>query len=555
MNNLEYSNLEASLDFKFKNALKKHRNGEILLAQGDYYFILQNSPRHYKALNLLSETYFQQNNFKKSKQLLEESLSIQHDVFDTLYKLAFCLMKLDELNEALVYYKQCIYLQPKNFILYADIALTYKKLKKFDEAIENYNISISINPTLDKLYNNRGNVFLDLKNYSKAIIDYKKAIEINPNYYQCLTNLGNSFLKLNLIDEAEKTLEKSIFLNNFYADSHLSMGMIKVVRNNLDEGISDFNKAISIDNNNAQYYMNKSMALLLKGEFTEGWKFYEWRLKLPNRTDISKLNDKQRWHGKKNLENKTILLICEQGLGDTIQFARYAKLLFNKKTKIIMEVQKPLINFFRQLEPEIKIISKGEKVNFDYYCPLLSLPYVLNLNDPNIPKTKYLTPNIKIVKKLEKNNLNKKMKIGFAFSGNNNHENTLNRDINFKEISKIISDDYQFFCIQKDISEKDLFDMKENQKVIWPVNYLSEDFSNTAALISTMDLIITVDTSLVHLSGSMGIKTWLLIPYNNDWRWMKNITYSPWYPSVKIFRQSKLGIWDDVIDKVKDCLK
>lgn len=551
MNNINYSNFEAHLDYRLKNATKKHKSGQFEAARVDYEVIYQNSPLNYKILNLIGETYFEEKKFQESKYYFQKSLKIEKDFFLASLNMAHCFLKLNEFQNALKFFEQCIRNQPHNTNLHSDIAFTYKKLKMFKMSLEHYNISISLNPSIAGLYNNRGNVYFELKQYEEAIIDYKKAIEIIPNYYECLSNLGSALFKLNKTSEAKNYITQSLSINKLYPESYMNMGMLKIAENKINQGIKYIDKAISIDDKNNQYKMNKSMALLLKGEFVKGWELYETRLKLPYNINFAPTCEEKRWNGKTNLKNKTILLFCEQGLGDTIQFIRYINLLIEFKANVIIQVQKTLVNFFNQLNAQVKIITKDEDVYFDFFYPLLSLPYIFNTNLKNIPnKFGYLNADKEKISLLKKDIKSDKKRIGLVFSGNNNHANTLNRDIRFNEFSKLISNDYKFICLQKDVNDYDLIDLKLNSNIEWPIDYISEDFSNTAALASTLDLVISVDTSIAHLCGSMGINTWLLIPINNDWRWMKNKSTTPWYSSIKIFRQSKIGIWDDVIESI-----
>lgn len=255
-----------------------------------------------------------------------------------------------------------------------------------------------------------------------------------------------------------------------------------------------------------------------------------------------------------NLTNKTILVWWEQGLGDTIQFSRYISMLTSLGAKVTFEVQKPLLSLFTN-QTSYSVTSETENnSNFDFQVALLSLPKLFNTEIKNIPNPTalYIAPK-KILKWNKKVKLsNKNLNVGLAISGNPNHKNDSNRSMSLSDLSPLL-DCGNFFLIQKELNGIDINELNTNKNIKFLGDQIN-DFVDTASIIINMDLIISVDTSLIHLAGSLNKNSYLLLPWCPEWRWLLDRTDSPWYPSIKIFRQQSLGSWDSVIQDIKNNL-
>ena len=327
-----------------------------------------------------------------------------------------------------------------------------------------------------------------------------------------------------------------------------------------DEAIAHFDKALSLKPDYAEASWNKGLILLLQGDFENGLVLYESRWDFEKISAIvgRRLFEKPIWLGAESLNGKTILLYGEQGLGDFIQFCRYAKSVANLGAKVILETPGELASFMENLEGVSQLIIQGEELPFfDYQCPLLSLPLAFKTNLNSIPGTfAYINLDNHSNKIMEwKSKLGSKLKprVGLVWSGNPNHKNDHNRSLLLENILPYLPNHLEYICLQKEVREVDKLTLDSNSHIL---NFTSQlnDFLDTAALINNLDLVISVDTSVAHLSGALGRKTLVLLPAVPDWRWLLDREDSPWYPSMKLYRQNSFGDWNGVLDRVKSDL-
>jgi tetratricopeptide (TPR) repeat protein len=363
---------------------------------------------------------------------------------------------------------------------------------------------------------------LDLKRHGEALASYERAIELKPDYAVAWRNRGSA------LDDAKRH----------------------------EEALASFERAIELKPDYAEAHWNKSLALLRCGFLEEGWKLYEWRWQLDSSTSPRRDFIQPLWRGEQPIAGRTILLHAEQGLGDTIQFYRYVKLVALRGAKVIVEVQNPLVSIFKNLGGSITVVAQGDLLpKFDYHCPLLSLPLAFKTDLNSIPAD---IPYLQIIdNKLqewsEKVRGSQRVRIGVAWSGNKDHKDDKNRSIPFSALSKLLSDNFEWFSLQKEYKDGDRQMLRRSKVHDYSIALF--DFSDTAALLSQLDLIISVDTSVAHLAGAMGKPTWVMLPYVPDFRWLWDREDSLWYPSMRLFRQPAAGDWSPVIYNVSSALR
>ena len=295
------------------------------------------------------------------------------------------------------------------------------------------------------------------------------------------------------------------------------------------------------------------------GNFKDGWQGYEWRWK---NEELSSYKSKRTfaqplWVGAESLKDKTILLYAEQGLGDTIQFCRYAPLVRELGAKVILEVQRPLVKLLKNLEGVNKIIAEGDALPaFDYQCPLLSLPLAFKTELQNIPSVsnpigsngdKVTKWQVKLGEKINP-------RVGLVWSGSTMHKNDHNRSLTLSKLLPYLNPNVQYVCLQKEMRDVDKELLGQHIEIKY-FGYALEDFTDTAALCKLMDVVISVDTSVAHLAGTLGKPTWVLLPFSPDWRWLLDRDDNPWYQSVILYRQEKMGDWNSILEKVKSDLE
>ena len=323
------------------------------------------------------------------------------------------------------------------------------------------------------------------------------------------------------------------------------------------EAIAAYNKAIELDPETPEVRWNRSLTFLQVGNFEEGWREYEWRWKTAKFTSKPRNFDKPLWLGDVPLEGKVILIHAEQGFGDSIQFARYIPMVSALGAQAIVEVQPPLKGIFSGIKGSSQIIAAGEDLPaFDLHCPMLSLPLAFKTQLESIPnEVPYLSADGKLKSKFTDLLPQTKQKlIGLAWAGRQSFSGDKSRSIGLQRIAPVLkSAGCHFVGIQKDLRDGDRELLSTLSNVTWVGDQLS-DFSDTAALMSMLDLIISSDTSVVHLAGALARPVWVLLEHKPDWRWLTDRVDNPWYPTARLFRQARPGDWDSVVVSVTDAL-
>ena len=505
-----------------------------------------------------SEAYTNRGAALQELRLLKEALSsydtaiaINPRQADAYSNRGNLLQELKRFDEAIVCYDNAIAIEPYYAEAHSNRGVALQKLNRLEEALASYDYAISIHPHYTKALTNRGVVLHELKRVDEALACYKQAILIDPNYADAYSNLGNSLNQLNQLEEALNCYDKALDINPEFTDAHINRGITLQELKRLAEALESFDKAILLEPQNAEAYWNKSLTLLLSGDFGRGWKLYEWRWKREAFSFLNRNFFSSLWLGSENIEGRTLLLHTEQGLGDTIQFCRYVYLIKSLGAKVVLEVPKSLQGLLRELRGVDELIEIGSKLPlFDYHCPLMSLPLAFGTNLNNIPcHESYLaaTPE-RCEEWRQRLGVKNKPRVGIVWSGSNTHKNDHNRSISLKLLLPYLYDCYEFVSLQKEIKDID----KELIKIT-SIRYFGEflnDFSDTAALCESMDIVISVDTSVAHLSGAIGKCTWVLLPYAPDWRWLLDRVDSPWYASIRLFRQDDSKLWESVLDNV-----
>jgi Tfp pilus assembly protein PilF len=459
--------------------------------------------------------------------------------------------------------------QPQNPELMHLLGIIHYELKCLPKALDLLSKSVQLNPNNCKAHYNLGLVFYELYQLDNAIDCYSHAITLNPEYSDALSNRGAALFDLNKLNDALKDLNLAIEINPCVCNYHINLGNTLHLLQRLDDALISYEKAIALEPENAIAHWGYATTLLHSGEYKKGFEEFEWRVKNKRLSSLftEKYNGKL-WTGRESLLNKTILLHSEQGFGDTIQFARYIKKVSELGGKIYLMVEAPLIEIFSNLKDISQVLEKGtmEIPNYDYHCSLLSLPYAFSTSLDNLPHTvPYLTLDDKKVNAWRALLGNKvKPRIGLVWSGgfrpnnpelhlvNNRRNIPLEKFILFKDL------DLTFYSLQKGSNaEKELeaFSIKDDfgASIIDHTKKL-ENFSDTAALIENLDLVISVDTSTAHLVGALGKPVWILNRHDNCWRWFSNRKDSPWYPSAKLFRQKRPDDWDSALYEIKSDL-
>ena len=517
-------------------------------------------PNEPNIFHLLGIIYLKEKKFEKAIKLINKSIHLNHENYSAFNNLGICYANLNNNEESLINYNKAIKLKPNFAEAYQNKAIVLQKMHLFEESLKNYDEAIKLNPNYAEAYNNKGVVLKSLNRLEEAIESYNKAIKLKINYAEAYNNKGITLKTLDRFEEAIENYNKAIELNPYYIEAYNNLSFIFQFKKDFNNALLYLNKALK-KNPNSEITKFAIGTLNLKfKKFSEGWKGYESRKNLKDRDIKIRQYDSFKCPSFDQIKNKKILVYAEQGLGDTILFSRYIKILFELNNKITFEIFPELSKLFKNINNYCEITtSKSDPLKFDYVCSLMSLPMIFKTEYHNIPiaiNNMLTVEQEKILfwkNKIKSDNL----RIGISWRGNKQNLPLFDRFFELKSfynISKIKNID--LISLQKDFNPK--LENINNTVRIKNFENLDNDndaFLDTVAIMENLDLIITPDTSIVHLAGTLGKKTWLILQSDPDWRWFLDDNKTPWYPSVSIFRQRKINNWEDTFIEIEDKLK
>ncbi len=487
-----------------------------------------------------------------------QALELNNQYFEAFNNRGIEFYKIKNYHDAINDFENSFAINSNFADAYINLANIYFEEKKFDEAKVNYVKGLKINPSFYESYNNLGVCYSELKKYEEAIDCFDKSINLKLDYAGAYNNKGYALFSLYQFEEALKCFDIASSLNNTDPDIPLNIGNLKLVQSNHSEAIKYYEKAIMLQPDFIEPLFNLSLVKLLHSDFKNGLPLYESRLSQKKRDKIFNFEIKNKWDGVSSLENKKVVVLSEQGLGDTIQFCRFIKKLPLKKSNVIFSVQDCLVDLISTLDNNIKVVGKGVDIGMcDWQIPLLSLPYMLNTTYSSIPsEEQYLHAKKHLIKKWKNKIGSKGFKVGIAWKGSNSDADRY-RSFSVKEFEILSSlKDIRFISLQKNDGVEQL---KDNLKIniedySHEIDTGDQAFTDTSAIIDNLDLVITCCTSIAHLSGALNCPTWIVLAKSHDWRWFVDNKNSVWYPSVTLFRQEQLGNWDAPFQSIKQKL-
>ncbi|HEY3677530.1 MAG TPA: tetratricopeptide repeat protein, partial [Bradyrhizobium sp.] len=454
----------------------------------------------------------------------ERAVRLDPRHWDAAYRCGFLLYELGRHAEAIVYFDLVDRLRPNQAVILEIRAAVLHRLKRFDEALADNQRAHALNPANANTCNNIGAALQVLGRDGEALPWFERAVALRPDYVEALTNKAASLQQLHRFDEAAAT----------------------------------YRQAKAIDPGEAETDWNLSLLQLLTGNFEEGWRGREARWSA-RRAETSLTFPGPRWRGEENIAGKTILIYMDEGLGDAIQFARYVPDVAARGAHVILLVLPavyPLLSKLPGVAQCIPFSAAGPRPAFDMHCPMSSLPLMFGTRLDTIPSSRsYLPPPPQPCVQVWEDRLGRrdKLRIGLVWAGNPDHKNDHNRSTSLRALSRLFDLDATFISLQKDPRPEDQATLRQHPGVIDLAADLT-DFSETAALVSCLDLVITVDTSVAHLAAALGRPTWILLPYTPDYRWLLDREDSPWYPTTRLFRQSPRRDYGEVLDRVRSAL-
>jgi tetratricopeptide (TPR) repeat protein len=466
--------------------------------------------------------------------------------------MGFVLTKLDRTDEAILVFRQVLKLSPHHKEAALICATLLFETERFDEAAACYNLCAELEPDRADVYWKRGVCRSQKSQFEQAIADYETALKLCPDHPDALSDLGHAHLRCFRYDVAARFFDQALALDPDRVVFLLNKGAVAAERQRFDEAFAAYDRALAILPNNAKVQWNLSLLHLLTGNFADGWTGHEarWRADVGvNRNFVQPL-----WLGQEPIANKVVLLHSEQGFGDTIQFSRYVPMVAALGARIVLEAEQAVLPLLSGIPGVAQSVTRGSALpNFDYHCPLSSLPLAFQTRLETIPAPVSCLPSIP--KELQERweswlGRHDRFRVGLVWSGRLIHKNDRNRSTTLRALSSILDLDATFISLQKDPREQDRITLCERADVLDANEHLT-DFLATAALVSRLDLVITVDTSVAHLAGTLGCPVWIMLPFTPDYRWLLEREDSPWYPTARLFRQTATRDYAPVVERIK----
>ena len=540
-----------------EEAAALYRQGKLDEAEKVCGRVLRQQPGWFDALHLMGLIKLQNGKAGAAQGLLEQALKLNPASAPVMSNLGMTLAALNRDQEALAILDKAVALAPGNVEAICNRGNVLLKLNRPEDALVAFEQAIRLAPRFPAALINRGNALVQLQRFPDALAQYDAVLAMMPAHAETHVNRGSALASLGRAAEAVAAYDRALALRPDYQKALIGRGAALQALNRHRDALAAFDRAIALDKNNADAHHNAGLALLTLGDFRRGFEEHEWRWQRTGMPARRRNLGKPLWLGEYPLARKRILLHAEQGLGDTIQFVRYAPMLARTGANVILEAPAPLAALLSRIDGVAEVVVRGETLPaFDVHCPLASLPRALRTEPASIPAdVPYLkATDERLAKWRPRLEALPSPRVALAWSGSADHANDRNRSIALARLSPLLAHTASFISIQRELRAADAAELARMPKLTHVGDDL-DDFDDTAAVVALADLVISVDTSVVHLAGALGRPTWVLLPFCPDWRWALERGDSPWYPTVRLFRQPAPGDWDGVIAQVSAQLR
>jgi len=544
----------------------------------------------------------QQGNVDEAVRCFQQALQLRPDYADANNNLGNVLAEQQQLRAAASCYEQVLRLRPHDAAAHRNLGIVLDKQGKTEEALVHFQQSVRLKPDDAKAHNNLGTALWTLGQLEQAVQAFRRTVQLRPDYAEAHNNLGTALGDLGKLEEATGCFQRAVGLKPDYAEAHSNVGMALWAKEQVDEALACFERALRLKPDDANARLSRAQLWLQSGEFEQGWQEYEWRWTQPwthrkgstpgkrgDRPDSERLRShpdlarrpfsQPLWDGS-NLHGSSILVHAEQGLGDTLQFIRYVQLVKERGGKVIVEYQAPLLRLLEGCPGIDRLVAQGAPLPaFDVQVPLLSLPAIFHTSIDTIPATiPYLHADVNLVeqwrRELEQSRksevgspMSEEMHltsdiglrtsdflVGIAWQGNPTYHRDRQRAIPLTHFGRLAQvEGVQLISLQKGPGTEQLCTLAGRFGVLDLGSKLDEGagpFKDTAAVMKNLDLVISSDTAVPHLAGALGVPVWVVLPLVPDWRWLLGREDSPWYPTMRLFRQTRYGCWEEVFERI-----
>ena len=548
------------IQFSLQKAMQLHSKGMLIEAKAIYEKVLKKHSRNFDALHNLGLLYFENEVFEESEKFFLKAITVKSDDATAYFNLGRALQGLNKHERAEKSYKIACKYKLNYFDAIVNRTNSLLALERFDEALSESQTAISINPQSFIPYFNKGVSLYKLKLFDDALAIFNEVIKTIPiQYGMQLSDVNNCIgLTLMALDRTILSLyffNKAISFNSENVEAYYNLGNAYSQLGQFEEALSNYEISLTLKKDFIEVFWHRSLIYLLQGNLEAGFREYEWR-KHKKEPIGHRWFPKPLWLGSEDLTDKTILIHAEQGLGDTLQFCRYLTSFANQNVKVIFAPQQPLRKLLSTMVGEPMIVDRDNpNVEFDYHCPLLSLPRAFGTVLETIPgRTPYLAAEPELIEKWAVEIGGHGFKIGVCWQGSVSDIDK-GRSFPVAQLERLSNiPGIRLINLHRGEGLSQLSNLPSGMKleVFEDFDCGPDAFLDTAAIMNCCDLIITSDTAVAHLAGALGLKTWIALKKVPDWRWLLERSDSPWYPSARLFRQRMPGEWDDVFAEMTE---
>ncbi|NPT41964.1 tetratricopeptide repeat protein [Paraburkholderia sp. 1N] len=571
-------------------ALEAHQAGRFNDAEPFYREALALDPAHAEALHYFGVLQHQRGDHVFAAELMSEALKLDRTDAVCWSNRGLVAAALGHPQEAMICYDQALQLEPDFADARNNFGVALQAQGAFDEAIGQYRLALAVNPSLVDTHLNLGTALNKLGRYDEALVCYQHAMALDPHSAEAHFNAGNAYNAQGEHVAAIASFERALALRGDYAEAHINLGSLigKLgdyagaesqyrhavalkpnptnlvclagslgAQGRLDEEEGFYRHALALDPHYADAHQGLAWLLLKRGDYKQGWAEYAMRWRKTDYEAIA-IPDVAEWHGEP-LDGRRLLLVGEQGFGDHFQFLRYARVLEQLGATVDLCVRKPMLPLVERIPGVHRAFSGKPDGEYDFWVPMMSVPSCIGTDLSTIPaEVPYLfadKANIKAWRKRIGAGTKSKRKVGLVWAGSPTFGNDRYRSIALTDLSALSKvETVAWYALQKGPAHAQLANAPEAFRAHDFTADLNS-FDDTAALIMNLDLVIAVDTGVAHLAAALGKPVWVLLPSNSDWRWLEDRSDSPWYPAMKLFRQTRLGDWAPVVKRVSEELR
>ncbi|MCS6851687.1 MAG: tetratricopeptide repeat-containing glycosyltransferase family protein [Gemmataceae bacterium] len=531
-------------------AFQHHQAGNYLAAAMMLDRIVRAEPANVGAWRLLGESCLFLRQYNEAAIALRHSLALNPYQPEVHNNLGVALVKLGRWPEAIPHFEEALRLNPDYPNALNNLAVAYSDQRRYDEAAACLERAIRLQPDYAEAHNGLGRVRFEQHRYEEAVASFRRAVALNPQYARALANLAIGLIVLGELDEAQRYCEEALRLEPDNAELTSYLAVILKRQGRAESALTVYQRALEVQPDCVAAHIGLGLFLLLHGDYERGWQEYEWRWRRPGISMPA--TGKPIWDGSP-LKGRTLLTFAEQGLGDTIHFVRFAQQIQASGARVVVQAQPVLVPLLREGSGLTHVVGDvSEAPPFDVMAPLTSLPRLLGTRLESIPApVPYLQadPRREQWWKRELDRGPGGLRVAIAWQGNPHHQNDRARSVRLERFRPLALAGVRLLALQWGHGREQLPDAG------FPVEDWGErvcpDFRDQAAFLRNVDLVISVDTSLVHLAGALAVPTWVALPFNPDWRWLMEREDSPWYPTLRLVRQPRPGDWDGVFDRLR----